>query len=314
MRTRPLGKTGLDVSELALGTWGLSGDAYGAVAESDQDHVIDRARALGITLFETADVYGDGAMEKKLGERFRNDPAARIVTKIGTDRKSSPVRKRFDAAYLREAFDRSRERLGRETIDVVLLHNPARVTLERDEATGVLVELRERGQIRGFGVSAGSVEVARAAIARGAQVISMSYHALFSSDVRALHDDIAKAGTGLLGHSVLGYGLLCGYWSLHKEFPSGDHRRERWTYDEIRRRVPQLNALRAMLGGEVGTLRGAALRFVLSNADLTAAILGPKSTLQLDQLVREAGKEPPYLTDEQLTRFKNCLEDLGIST
>jgi aryl-alcohol dehydrogenase-like predicted oxidoreductase len=302
------------VSELSLGTWGLSGDAYGPVPETDQDRVIERARALGITLFETADSYGNGAIERKLGERFAADPDAKIVTKIGTDRTATPPQKRFDAAYLTEAFEKSRERLKRDAIDVVLLHNPVLATVEKSDATRVLSELRAQGKVRAWGVSAGSVEVARAAIARGAEVLSLAHHALFSSDVRALHDDIQKAGVGLLAHSVLGYGLLCGYWSLHKEFPEGDHRRERWTYDELRRRVPQLNALRVLLGSEVGTLRGAAVRFVLSNGDVSAAILGPKSTLQLDQLVREAGKEPPYLSEEQLTKFKNRLEDLGIAT
>jgi aryl-alcohol dehydrogenase-like predicted oxidoreductase len=314
VRTRSLGKTGLTVSELALGTWGLSGDAYGPVPETDQDRVIERARALGITLFETADAYGDGAMERKLGERFASDSDARVVTKLGTDRTATPPRKRFDAAYLAEAFEKSRERLRRETVDLVLLHNPAKTTIEQSDATAFLAGLREKGKIRAWGVSAGSVDVARAALARGAEVLSLTYHALFASDVRTLHDDIQKSGAGLLAHSVLGYGLLCGYWSLHKEFPAGDHRRDRWTYDELRRRVPQLNALRVFLGAEVGTLRGAAVRFVLSNTDVSAALLGPKSTLQLDQLVREAGKEPPYLSEEQLVKFKNRLEDLGIAT
>ena len=71
MRRRPLGKTGLSVTELSLGTWGLSGDGYGPVAESEQDKVIDRARALGVNLFETADGYAGGAMERRLGERDR---------------------------------------------------------------------------------------------------------------------------------------------------------------------------------------------------------------------------------------------------
>ena len=68
MRSRPLGKTGLTVSELTLGTWGLSGDGYGPVLEDEQVAVIERAVALGFTCIETADVYGRGAMEKLLGE------------------------------------------------------------------------------------------------------------------------------------------------------------------------------------------------------------------------------------------------------
>src|SRR6187549_3319294 len=99
MRQRPLGKTQLTVSELALGTWGLSGDGYGPVAEPEQDKVIERSLALGITLFETADTYGRGAMEKKLGERLPDDGSVRIVTKIGTDRTKKPPVKCFEPGY-----------------------------------------------------------------------------------------------------------------------------------------------------------------------------------------------------------------------
>lgn len=312
MRFRPLGKTGLSVSELALGTWGLSGDAYGPVPEAEQDKVIDRSHALGITLFETADTYGHGAMEKRLGERLPASDAVRIATKIGTDRSAAVVRKRFDAAFLREAFEKSRERLKREVVDIVLLHNPVVSTVERGEATAVLAELKEKGSIRAWGVSAGSTEVARAAIAKHADVISVAYNVFFSSDLKALHDDVQKSGVGVLARSALAHGLLCGYWSLHKEFPPGDHRRDRWTPDELRRRVQQLGAVRSLVGGVVYTMRSAALRFALANTDVSSVVIGPKDSMQLDQLVREGGKEPPYLTEEQLTGLSNRLMDLGV--
>jgi aryl-alcohol dehydrogenase-like predicted oxidoreductase len=137
MRRRVLGRSGLQVSELALGTWGLAGDGYGPVAESDQDEVIDRALDYGINLFETADVYGNGAMEKKLGQRLADVQDAVIVTKIGTDLDSKPKRKRFDLEFLKSAFEKSRERLRRDKLDVVLLHNPS------PAAIGSLILLNE---------------------------------------------------------------------------------------------------------------------------------------------------------------------------
>src|SRR5688572_24963063 len=139
MRKRALGKTGLEISELALGTWGLSGDGYGPVSEADQDAIIERALAFGIGLFETADCYGKGAMEKRLGERL--PASAQVATKVGTDLEASPSRKRFDAEYLRTSVERSRERLKRESIDIVLLHNPSPKTLESGEAFDALREL-----------------------------------------------------------------------------------------------------------------------------------------------------------------------------
>jgi aryl-alcohol dehydrogenase-like predicted oxidoreductase len=315
MRRRPLGKTGLEVTELALGTWSLSGDGYGPAEPIEQDRVIDRAHALGIRLFETADVYAQGTMETKLGERLpRDDSTVIIVTKIGTDRQSSPGRKRFDRDYLRQAVDASRKRLDRDRLDVVLLHNPAAVTLERGEATETMQTLAQQGVLQAWGVSAGSADIARAAIAQGAQVLSMAYNVFLSTDLHDLHEDIVRSGVGLLARSVLAHGLLCGYWSMHKQFPRGDHRTERWTPDELRRRVNQVQALRPLVGGQIYTLRSGALRYALANEDVSAVILGPRNAVQLDQLVREAGQGPPYVPEDRLTRLAARLEDFGIPT
>lgn len=311
MRTRPLGGTSLTVSELALGTWGLAGDGYGAVPDFEQDKVIDRALALGFTLFETADSYGRGAMERRLGARLPRDGSVRIVTKLGTDREASPPRKCFTAEYLTAAFERSRERLDREVIDVVLLHNPAASTVARGEATQVLRDLAARGAIRAWGVSAGSAEVGLSALAEGAQVVSLAHHPLARADLDALRAPLTAAGAGLLIHSVLFHGLLCGYWSLHKTFPAQDHRSERWTPDDLRRRVSHVSALRSLIGGPIGTVRGVALRYAQSTPEASTIVLGPRNVVQLDMLVRDAGKEPPFLTPEQLDKLHFQLGELG---
>jgi aryl-alcohol dehydrogenase-like predicted oxidoreductase len=312
MRRRPIGKTGLSVSELALGTWGLSGDGYGPLPEAEQDRVIERAVALGITLFETADSYGSGAMERRLGERLPPEPGkVRICTKLGTDRDATPPRKQFGVEYLRAAFERSAERLRRQTIDLVLLHNPSLAAVECGDATGLLEQLRGQGRLVAWGVSAGSAEVARAALAKGARVLSLAYNAFCTKDLAELEATIQRDDVGVLAHSVLAYGLLCGHWGPDKYFAYEDHRSDRWTADELRRRVRQLDALRPAIGGDVLTMRAAALRFVLSNPIVSSAVLGPRSSLQLDQLVREAGKGPPYLSDDHLTAMRARCEDVG---
>jgi aryl-alcohol dehydrogenase-like predicted oxidoreductase len=206
MRTRPLTADRL-VSELGLGTWGLSGDGYGPVSEAVQDEVIERARAYGVTLFETADVYGGGAMERRLGRIVGSDRVVTIVTKVGTDLSSSPARKRFERQYLRDACERSADRLGRGCLDVVLLHNPAASTLASTEATGALAELAAEKNIAAWGVSAGSSEVARAALERGAQVLELAYNVFSHSDLETL--ELGAGRVGVLARSVLSHGLLC---------------------------------------------------------------------------------------------------------
>ena len=312
MRKRVLGKTGLSVSELGLGTWGLSGDGYAPVTELEQDAVIERALALGVTLFDTADSYGKGAMEKKLGERLKDKDSVVIVTKLGTDRAATPPRKSFAPAFIRESFARSRERLQREVVDVVLLHNPSERTLERGAAAAVLEELKSQGALRAWGVSAGSAATAREAIKQGAQVLELAHNAFHQRTLRELDAEIAEKGVGVLARSVLAHGLLCGQWPTTKEFADGDHRAERWTTDDLKRRISQLNALRPCVAGSVTSLRAAALRFVLANERVSSAVLGPRGSLQLDQLLRDAGKEPPYLSPESLSALDLRLANVGV--
>lgn len=312
MRKRALGETGIEVTELALGTWGLSGDAYGPVTPEDQDLVIERALALGIEVFETADSYGRGEMEKRLGERLAEHPNAVIVTKVGTDRDARPARKRFDRGFIESSVERSRERLKREVIDVVLLHNPSLKAVEREDgAVDALRSLKESKKIRAWGVSIGAVDVGKAALARGAEVLELAYNAFHRSELVGLTDEIREKKPGILARSVLAHGLLVGHWPSTKQFARNDHRKDRWTPDELRKRIQQLSALRPAVTGTIPNLRAAALRFVLANDLVSAAVVGPRNALQIDQLVREAGSAP-YFTPEALTALENRLETVGI--
>jgi aryl-alcohol dehydrogenase-like predicted oxidoreductase len=313
MLKRQLGNTGLEVSELGLGTWGLSGDGYGPVEEAQQEAVIDRALALGITLFDTADCYGRGTMERKLGERVAKDSGCIIVTKIGTDRDVSPRKKRFDATFLKERVDKCRERLGREQLDLVLLHNPSERALVRGLASATLEELKSAGALRYWGVSVGSATTARAAIDSGATVLELAYNAFSFRDLQEIADPVREKGIGILARSVLAHGLLCGGWSRYKTFPAGDHRRERWTIDQLKKRIDQVSALRTLMGDDVQSTRAGALRFALHNEQVSSVVIGPRSTVQLDQLVREAGQGAPYLSEEKLTRLTTRLTELGVN-
>ena len=313
LRTRTLGATGLEVTELALGTWGLSGEAYGPVNEADADATIERAAELGITLYDTASAYGRGTMELRLGRVLAPvKDTTYVIVRIGVDRGADPARKRFDVAWLRDAIDAAQERLDRPILDVVMLHNPTVGVLVRPEVIAFLDELTRQKRARTWGISAGDSEVGRVALQVGAPVLSMPYNALISTDLHAIIGDVAAQKCGLVVHSVLAYGLLAGLWHHGKVYGEGDHRRDRWTADELQARIRQLTAVREMIGGEVHTLRAAALRYVLSNQLIHAAILGPRNVAQLEQLVREAGKGPPYLSDEKLSALPTRLADVGV--
>jgi aryl-alcohol dehydrogenase-like predicted oxidoreductase len=300
------------VSELALGTWGLSGDGYGPVHEHDMERTVDRAVGIGITLFDTADVYGGGAMERLLGRRLPVNKTT-VVTKLGTALGEGYPEKRFDGPTLYEAFDRSQERLRRDPVDVVLLHHPSLATMKKDEPFEVLSDLERRGRIRAWGVAAGSAAVAEKAIERGAKVLEMAYNCFFYQEVQDLALALRENGVGLLARSVLSYGLLTGHWSLEREFYPGDHRFERWNPDELKRRIAQVDALRAVVGGPAPTPRSVAIRFALELAQASSVVLGPRNTVQLDQCVREAGRMPPYLAPVTLDKLYAELAARGVT-
>lgn len=312
MRKRPLGKTGLLASEMSVGTWGLSGDGYGPVEEKDAEAVVRRCLEMGMNLVDTADAYGAGRMEAMLGRVIEKRDDVIVVTKGGTDRTTDPPRKHFDAEYLKESVARSLKRLRRDRIDVYMLHNPSADALVAGDCVKTMEELKKEGSIAHWGVSAGSDEIARTAIDRGAEVIELVYNLMQCVDLHRIAGDIMVSGVGVLAHSVLDYGLLTGFWSKEREFGEGDHRHNRWTKLELERRVEQVDAVKFLVRGDVKTMRAAAVRFVLANSIVSSAILGPRSVEQAEQLVREVGGGPRYLPDDALASLPRALSKVGI--
>lgn len=313
MRRRILGQTKIEVSELSLGTWGLSGDAYGPVGEREQDAVIDRALALGVNLFETADVYGAGRMERKLGARLP-EAGTVVVTKVGTALSEKPARKRFDVEYLKQALGGCQERLGRKRLDVVLLHNPSLDVVTEGKAAEFLQSRVDQGDLGAWGMSVGGSAVATAALRASVrpQVFEMPYNVFFSEDVQAMDSVFHVTKVGLLARSVLAHGLLSGLWSKDTQFDEGDHRRERWTPQQLRRRLSQLQVFNTLNRANTPSMRAAAVNWVLSDRYVSSAVLGPRSVLQLDQLLREVRREPPYFDQNERTRLAQRLKDMNV--
>jgi aryl-alcohol dehydrogenase-like predicted oxidoreductase len=314
MRKRPLGKTGLVVSELAIGTWGLSGEAYGKVEEADAEAVLRRAIDMGFTLIDTSDAYGSGKMERLCGKLAKEHSDLVVVTKGGIDRVTEPPRKCFASEFLKSSVERSLKRMGREALQVYLLHCPSPETLHMGEAISTMESLKQEGKIEHWGVAAGDEDVARAALDRGAEVIELAYNLTHPIDLHRISGDVMVSGAGILARSVLAHGLLAGMWSKDREFEEGDQRRNRWTKMELEHRIDQLDAIRFLVKGDVHTLRGAAVRFALSNHLVSSAILGPRTKEQLEQLVRETGGGPRYLRDDDLRQLPRALDKVGIHT
>src|SRR6187399_3151239 len=133
MNQRPLGRTGRDVSAIGLGTWQLGAD-WGAVSEDDAIALLTASVDRGVTLFDTADVYGDGRSESIIGRFLAGRPGRGITVATKMGRRMAQEPENYSPDNFRAWTDRSRRNLGVETLDLVQLHCPPTAVIE-DAAT-----------------------------------------------------------------------------------------------------------------------------------------------------------------------------------
>jgi aryl-alcohol dehydrogenase-like predicted oxidoreductase len=303
MRQRPLGETGLRVSEIGLGTWAMTGESYGAAPPDASRRVILRALERGVTLIDVADVYGRGSVERLLGGALAGHRSEVVLSvRIGNDFYRSIVRKNFAPSYLRYALDQSLKRLGTDFVDVVMLHNPSLESMRRGECFDACKQLVQAGKARAWGVSAAGVDEARVAAEAGAQVVQVPYNLVHHTIVHALQSDLPRPRPGIVVHSPLEYGMLAGGVLATTRFGEKDHRRRRYTREEIRQRTQMVERLRFLVKGEVKTLAEAALRFCLANPVVAGVLVGTLDPQHLDEDCA-ASAPPPLLPDADLTRL-----------
>lgn len=225
MEQRSLGRTGRDVSVVGLGTWQLGAD-WGEVAEADALAVLDAAADAGVTVFDTADVYGDGRSEAIIGRWLTANPGAgvTVLTKLGR-RLPAQHHDGYSAANFRAWTDRSRRNLGVDTIDLVQLHCPPSSVIDDDAVFDALDALVADGAIAAYGVSVETTAQALAAIARpGVQSVQIILNAFRLKPIDAVLPAAIAAGTAVVARVPLASGLLSGRYSETTAFAANDHR------------------------------------------------------------------------------------------
>jgi aryl-alcohol dehydrogenase-like predicted oxidoreductase len=229
MKYRTLGRTGLTVSEIGFGAWGIGGrtvahTSYGDTDDAASLSALARALDCGITFIDTSSAYGNGHSEELIGQAFegRRDRVV-IATKAGYDAWDRPPD--FSAGAILRSAEGSLARLRTDYIDLFQLHNAPREALEADDVREVLSSLQKAGKIRAWGVSAKSPTEAIEALSHGAPVIQANFNMM---DVRAvtggLLDDVGRLHAGFIGRTPLCFGFLSGTIRRDTVFPPGDHR------------------------------------------------------------------------------------------
>jgi aryl-alcohol dehydrogenase-like predicted oxidoreductase len=307
MQYRTLGKTGWQVSAIGMGCWGIGGQ-WGPVEERDAIATVHKALDSGINLFDTADAYGVGESERRLGKalRDRRDKAL-IATKVGNfGRRLGHPLSYATPHHVYLCCDASLHRLQTDTIDLYQCHigdlqDPS-IFLEAFET------LRQQGKIRAYGISTNSVDVVKAFDRDGnCAAVQLNYSLLSRGTEESLLPLCAERNIGVLVRGPLAQGVLAGKFTPDTTFT--DSVRSGWNQGEQRQRflrnLDRVEKLR-FLARDDRTMAQAALQFVLAHPAVTCAIPGAKSPEQAEQNARAADGE---LTNDERRRIEEALRD-----
>lgn len=223
MQQRPLGRTGREVSVIGLGTWQLGAD-WGEVSAADATAILAASVEKGVTLFDTADVYGDGRSEALIGRFLAERPGAvTVATKMGRRLPQEPAN--YSPANFRAWIGRSLVNLGVDRLDLVQLHCPPTAVIEDDATYAALDDLVAEGLIAAYGVSVETCAQALAVIRRpqvtNVQIIVNPFRLKPLDEVLPA---AAEAGVSVFARVPLASGLLSGKYTTRTRFAANDHR------------------------------------------------------------------------------------------
>jgi aryl-alcohol dehydrogenase-like predicted oxidoreductase len=314
MKQRKLGNQGLVVSELGLGCMGMS-EFYGIADESEAIATIHRALELGVTLLDTADMYGVGHNEELVGKAIK-DCRDRVIiaTKFGNVRGSDGSFKGVNGKpeYVRSCCDASLKRLGVDTIDLYYQHRVDPNT-PIEETVGAMAELVQAGKVRYLGLSeAASATIRRAMAVHPISALQTEYSLWSREPESEILPTCRELGIGFVAYSPLGRGFLTGKIKSLDTLSEGDYRAglyPRLQGDNLQQNlklVEQIEQMAAAKGIKAGQL---ALAWVLAQGEDIVPIPGTKRRTYLEENIAAAAVT---LTPAELDQIAKALP-LGIA-
>ncbi|MFT3927381.1 MAG: aldo/keto reductase [Myxococcales bacterium] len=310
VKSRAVGNTGITLTELTQGTWGLFTNAYGHTFPEQQTRTLEAALTHGIRSFDMAPCWGeDGQSERAVaaavGAAGLRDQVV-YITRAGQLASEHGWLTDFSPQALRSSCEASLQRLATDRIDIWLLHNPSEADLRKQETQDLAEALVREGKIRAWGASVARLDDAQAALDAGAQVLCLPFHLLAPRLVWDLEADLRARRVGLLARSGLNHGLLAGRWLGRKRFAPDDHRAQRWSSEALIERLEQLGERRFLQHGPVLTMAQGAQRFVLAHDVVSSLVIGARTPGHVDASI-DVGAFP-YLPAEDLTRLRGMHE------
>ncbi len=298
MQYRQLGASGIEVSTLALGT--MMFGRWGNPDRQSCSQMVDRALAVGVTLFDTADIYDFGTSEEILGRAIaRRRERVVLATKVGNAMSDDPLERGLSRRWIIQSCEASLRRLRTDYIDVYQMHRPDPGT-PIDETLQAFDELVKAGKVRAIGTSTFSPLQLAEARAQAAQIgvtVPCSEQPPYSMLVRAAEVDVLpwchQHEVGALVWAPLNGGWLTGKYQSGSIDSASRAAREPDHFDHrdevIRGEKGALVSELTAVGDAAGlTLIQLAIGFVLANPAVTAALIGPRTPEQLEPILEAA--------------------------
>ncbi|HEY7892581.1 MAG TPA: aldo/keto reductase [Solirubrobacteraceae bacterium] len=308
MQTRKLGSQSLVVSEQGLGCMGMS-EFYGRTDESEAIATIQRALELGVTLLDTADMYGPFTNEKLVGRAIagRREQVV-LATKFGNERREdgSWVAINGRPEYVRSACEASLARLGVDHIDLYYQHRVDK-TVPIEETVGAMAELTAEGKVRYLGLSEASPQTIRRAHATHPITALQSEYSLWTRDPEPeILPTVRELGIGFVAYSPLGRGFLSGKYKQPEDLPEDDFRRHhpRFQGENFEQNLTLVESIEEIAREKEVTAGQLALAWVLAQGRDIMPIPGTKRRSYLEENIAAGEIE---LSDEDLARIEEAM-------
>ncbi|KMK77765.1 aldo/keto reductase [Alkalihalobacillus pseudalcaliphilus] len=317
MEYRPLGKTGIKVSEVSLGTWAIGG-SWGKTSDEQSLDALHYAIEAGVNFFDTADVYGDGHSEELLAKATKGKEEQIYFATKFCRQGNLQARDNYSYDKVREYCEASLKRLGREAIDLYQIHCPPTDILKEGEVFDVLDRLQKEGKIKHYGVSVETVEEGLICLEHpNVQALQVIFNIFRQKPLEQLFPEAEKKGVGILARVPLASGLLTGKFSLDYQFEKDDHRSfnengEAFNVGEtfaglgFKKGVALSEQLKWIEDGR-DSMGQAAIRWVLDQQGITCAIPGFKTKKQVISNLGSA--EQKKFSDAELGKLQAFYQD-----
>jgi aryl-alcohol dehydrogenase-like predicted oxidoreductase len=305
MKYRTLGKTGLRVSIVGLGTMVHAGH-FGPMKDSESLEAIETALELGVNFIDTSDAYGAGYGETLLGNAFKGKRAKIVIATKGGNVMVGPNRGKriFEPDYISRVMDESLRRLQTDYIDLYQLHNPTVEVIERGAVWEVLERAKKAGKIRHYGVSINSTEEGTAAVKDGrAETIQVEYNLLAQEPAETFFPAAQQANIGVIARVPLKRGILTGKLKQSDEqrFQGEDVRARSFKGEAFAQELAKAEQLKFLAHGPVQSLGQAAIAFCIAHPAVSVVIPGARNAEQMRENASAADVEIPAADLEKIS-------------